>query len=98
SAWPRPIVQELLVLITAGCRLAAAPPLDSATHLALGGWLAALERLRAECEPLWPTVDAETRRLFERDRPLLKVAERARKQRLGSAWGRRTPPSECASG
>lgn len=86
--WPQPVVQELLMLVAAGGELAACPPSDEATHVALGGWLASLERLIASSAEHWGLVDAQTRERWERDRPLLRVASKVRAQRLAAAWER----------
>jgi hypothetical protein len=88
AAWPRPVQQELLLLITATRRLAADAADDPTLHVALGGLLAACQRLLAELEPLWPQVEPTTRLRWERDRPLLQVAGKARAQRLEVAWQR----------
>ena len=88
AGWPRLIVQELLLLIAATCALGPAAPDAAATHLALGGLLASARRLREEIGPHWQLVDPTTRALWERDRPLLEVAGKARAQRLEVAWER----------
>lgn len=80
--------QELLLLITATRRMAAEAPDDPTLHLAVGGLLAACQRLLAELEPLWQQVEPTTRAGWERDRPLLQVAGKARAQRLVVAWER----------
>lgn len=84
----RSVVQELLLLVLGGCGLMDLPPLDDATHVALGAWLLRIERVLAENESLWAAVDAETRARWERDRPLLRVAGKVRAQRLAAAWQR----------
>lgn len=91
---PRGLVQELLLLVLGGCGLMALPPLDDATHIALGAWLERIERVLTENEPLWATVDAETRARWERDRPLLRVAGKVRAQRLAAAWQRLNPGAD----
>lgn len=88
ASWPRPVQQELLLLITATRRMAAEAPDDPTLHLAVGGLLAACQRLLAELEPLWQQVEPTTRAGWERDRPLLQVAGKARAQRLVVAWER----------
>ena len=88
ASWPRGLVQELLLLITATCALGTAAPDDPALHVALGGLLAGSRRLREEIGPHWQLVDPTTRALWERDRPLLEVAGKARAQRLEVAWER----------
>lgn len=84
----RSVVQELLLLVLGGCGLMELPPLDDATHIALGAWLLRIECLLKENESLWAAVDAETRARWERDRPLLRIAGKVRAQRLAAAWQR----------
>jgi len=91
--WPRAVLEEVLLLLCALRPLALAPPGDAAVHVALGGVLAGTARLLRELEPLWQQVEEETRRLWERDRPLLSVAGRAREQRLAAAWERLGGPA-----
>ena len=47
--------------------------------------LAAVSPLLARLEPHWQKADAETRARWERDRPLLSVAGKARQARLAAA-------------
>lgn len=88
SGWPQGVIQELLMLIAAGRELAAASPLDAALHVALGGWLAAIERVIEGSAEHWGRVDAETAGRWVRDRPLLRIASKVRGQRLAAAWER----------
>lgn len=90
--WPRSIRQELLLLLAGACNLCAAAPDDPAVHLALGGLIASCRRLLGELAPRWAEVDAATRTNWERDRPLLDVAGKARAQRLEAAWVRLLEP------
>lgn len=92
ASWPRAIVQEILLLITAARALATMAPDDPTTHVALGGLLASSRRLRDELTPHWQLVAPAPRALWERDRPLLDVAGKARAQRLEVAWERLRPP------
>lgn len=91
AGWPRPVLQELALLLTVGYGLGGAPPLEPAVHVALGAWLEQIERLLATCEPLWSALDADTRARWERDRPLLRVAGKVRAQRLAAAWSHLAP-------
>ena len=92
ARWPRALMQELLLLITATRALGTAAPDDPAIHLVLGGLLASSRRLREEIGPQWQLLDPTTRALWERDRPLLDVAGKARAQRLEVAWERLLAP------
>ncbi len=93
AAWPRPRQQELVLLITAVRLLGAGPAADPTLHVALGGLLAGCQRFLGEVEPLWQQVEPTTRSRWERDRPLLQVAGKARAQRLEVAWERVLAPS-----
>lgn len=81
------------MLIAAGRELAACPPLEGGTHVALGGWLASIEHAIAGSAEHWALVDAPTRERWERDQPLLKVAGKVRAQRLTTAWERLQTPA-----
>lgn len=84
--WPPPVLQRLLGLVAALRGLGACPPLSSGVHVALAGVFDDVERLLADIEPLWSLVEDRTRARWERDRPLLGVAGRARDLRLATAW------------
>ena len=88
AAWPRQRQQELVLLITAVLRLGTGPADDPTLHIALGGLLAGCQRFLGEVEPLWQQVEPTARSRWERDRPLLQVAGKARAQRLEVAWER----------
>ena len=83
-AWPRELTERLLAAVAAVRSLAAAPPLAPATHLALAGTIALVRDL-VERAP-WASLDPDARARWERDRPLLEVAGRARAARLDAAW------------
>lgn len=86
SGWRRADIEDLAEVAAALFSLALTEPLDAAVHVTLGG---VLRRVRAIAEGLdWDSVDDETRARFERDRPLLGVAQRARDARLDTAWAR----------
>jgi len=85
SGWPSAAVEELLALAGAAQDLAAADPLSPATHLALAGLLS-LSSARVEaCQSLWARVDPAEAARWQRDRPLLEVAGKARAARLAKA-------------
>lgn len=86
--WPRPILEEIVVLISTTRFLCAAAPDEPTVHIALGGLIAGCRRLLTELAPRWAAADAPTRARWERDRPLLDVAGKARAQRLEVAWER----------
>jgi len=86
SGWAPALLDRLGALLAATRALALADPSAPATHVALAGLLALARALIADLEPAWTQVDATTRTLWERDRPLLSVAERARAARAEAAW------------
>ncbi|MFW6049614.1 MAG: acyl-CoA dehydrogenase family protein [Myxococcota bacterium] len=86
--WPADALQGLMAPFAAAWALAAAPPLDEAVHVALGGLLDATARALEALAPLWARVDEPTRTRWERDRVLLGVASKARNKRLEAAWSR----------
>lgn len=76
---------ELAATIGALATIAASDPSAPATHIALAG---AIAQVRRGLDPAdaWARVPAETRAFWERDRPLLQVADRARAARAEAAW------------
>ena len=91
SGWPDALLESLLALIVTARTLALASPLDPHVHLALGGLLAQVAKLMAAAEPLWERVDARTRRWWQRDRRILKIAAAVRARRLETARARFHP-------
>ena len=89
--FPRPILEELVLLISAARSLCAAAADEPTVHVALGGLIAGCRRLLETIGPRWAAAEAATRLLWERDRPLLDVAGKARAQRLEVAWERLRP-------
>ncbi|MFC6011713.1 acyl-CoA dehydrogenase [Nocardia lasii] len=87
SQWPEGAVEQLLALFAGVRGVAAEDPRSPGVHIALGGLFDRLTRLRTELEPLWTTVDPDTRARWERDQPLLGVAGKVRAARLAAAWG-----------
>ncbi|BBO78423.1 hypothetical protein DSCW_58400 [Desulfosarcina widdelii] len=80
--WPAEIVEQVSLLIVAVCALARQDPMSPATHVAAGGLFRQFEALIEMIDPLWARTDPETARRWERDKPVLTVADRARKARL----------------
>lgn len=83
--WPALMLAEGFSAISALAELSARPPLDPAVHLVLGGTLSGITGWLDRTRPLWAAVDAEARRRWERDRPILGVAGRARATRFERA-------------
>ena len=86
--WAEDVIERLLAAALALRGLAAAPPRDPATHLALAGAIA-LGRELVERAP-WTTLPPDELARWQRDRPLLEVAGRARAARREAAWRRVT--------
>ena len=82
--WPRELVERLLAAVSGIRTLATAPPLAPETHVALAGAIA-LTRELVERAP-WDSLDADALARWQRDRPLLEVAGKARAARLEAAW------------
>jgi hypothetical protein len=84
--FPHDVQERLLVLAVATRSLAHADPRAATTHAALAGVLDFARQLVDEVVPLWAAApDAEWSR-WQRDRPLLQVAGKARAQRRERAW------------
>lgn len=86
SRWPAHILETILSLVVSVHGLALAPPSAAHVHLSLGGLLRQINRLLKETETLWDDVDSITRKLWERDKKVMDIAESARKTRLSTAW------------
>lgn len=85
---PLVLQAELVSAFGAVRALAAEPPLDRATHLALGGALAAFEHLLGAHAEALRTLPEGVRSRFERDVGLRFVAAKARARRLEVAFSR----------
>jgi hypothetical protein len=92
-AWPHALREELAASVLCFQSLAQLDPSSPVTHVALGGALAQVRRLVEACEPHWATAPAQARVRWERDRPLLEVAGKARQLRLARAWERCEAPA-----
>lgn len=85
SGWPAALLAEGIATIAALASLAGRPPLEPAVHLALGGALAGFEAWIRRTEEVWSRTDPEVRQRWTRDRPLLRVAGKARAARFARA-------------
>ncbi|MDC0714602.1 acyl-CoA dehydrogenase family protein [Stigmatella sp. ncwal1] len=81
SNWPGRVRDEVLAVAVAIRALALADPSSEAVHVALGGVLDLIHRLLEGLAPWWPTVEADTRERWERDKGLLELAGKARAKR-----------------
>jgi alkylation response protein AidB-like acyl-CoA dehydrogenase len=88
AGFPAALRERLLALIAAARDLATRDPSAPATHLALAGVIDLSASWLEDCAPTWAAVDEDTRTRFERDRPLLRVAGKAREARRAAAWAR----------
>ncbi|WP_194832489.1 acyl-CoA dehydrogenase family protein [Nocardia sp. XZ_19_369] len=86
AGWSHSVLERLLTVVAAVRGLDLDAPSSPGVHIALGGIFASVERLLAELDSLWASVDSVTGHRWERDRPLLGIAGRVRDQRLATAW------------
>ena len=83
--WPDGIVEQICLLIVTVAALARENPLSPATHMAMGGLFEQIDTLLAALEPLWPKTDPRIARRWQRDKPVLEIADKARRRRLAAA-------------
>jgi alkylation response protein AidB-like acyl-CoA dehydrogenase len=88
ARWPEATREALLAALAATHALSAEDPAAPALHVALAGLLDGSRRWLEELEPLWQAAEPAERARWERDRPLLAVAGRARAARRERAWQR----------
>ena len=93
----RDLLEAIACAAVAIRALALADAREPAIHLAPAGALATTRALIDRFEPLWPRLDAATRERWQRDRPLLNVASKARALRTEAAWRSLTPVALPAS-
>lgn len=84
GALPKPTVEQLLAVLSSIAMLGREDPRGASVHLALAGVLAQARALIDGID--FSVFEPGFRERFERDRPLLKVAERVRVARLEKAW------------
>ena len=84
-AWSPALVEALAALACAARALADADVKSPATHLALAGMMEQTTRLVADVEREWSASDDPEWRRWQRDRPLLQVASKARSARRDNA-------------
>lgn len=80
------IAERLAMVAAALAALGAEDPRSPATHVALGGAIATTAAIVAELEAAWAQVPDEEWARWQRDRPILQVAGKARGERLARAW------------
>jgi hypothetical protein len=84
--FPHAVTEGCFSLLFALRALDTESPASRDVHLALAGVIAAGHRLLTEAAPHWAHVDPETRARWERDVPLLGVADKARQKRAQAAF------------
>jgi len=84
--WPRVRVEDLLALVTQGVALARTSPHSIAAHLALTAYLRAFRAFSSTSQSDWERVEADERARWQRDQPLMQLADSARTARTESAW------------
>lgn len=97
NAFPRALVERLAALVTTLRALAASDPSDAAVHVALAGALRTAAPLLADIEATWAPTASPSYARWQRDRPLLGLAEGTRVKRLERAWSRLAASSEASS-
>lgn len=85
-SWPRAIQENLLSLIFNSKSLVFSDLSAAETHIVFNGFQSLMDKVLVEIEPYWATASQDVIDHWERDKPLLKIAEKARVQRLKTAW------------
>jgi len=88
--WPTSMKERILCLLASIHGLANEDPLAPYMHVALGGLLQEINALIESTAQYWEAVDPAVRESWNRDKPLLKVAEQVRIKRLEKAWSKYT--------
>lgn len=86
AAFDRAFVEGVVGIFAALGDVRRRGPLDPVGHLALGGLFTSCRRLVAEHAREWEKAEPEVRQRWERDAPLLLVAETVREGRTAAAW------------
>jgi hypothetical protein len=84
SGWERGWSERAVATIVALRGIGQAPPSAPGTHVALAGAMEQARALLTDAD--WSRAPDATRVRWERDRPLLDVAQRVRAARLEAAW------------
>jgi alkylation response protein AidB-like acyl-CoA dehydrogenase len=83
--WSTAVKEDLLAGLASAVTLGSMDPSSVATHRVIAGLLGNATRIIDGLD--WSNVEPDERARFERDRPLLKVAAKARLARQQKAWG-----------
>jgi len=88
SGWPESLLERMLALVLCFQQLAK-QPLDSASnHIALAGARQQLDALIESCSEAFRSQSPEAFKLWQRDRALLNIAQKAHGARTEKAWQR----------
>jgi len=82
----RVFIERLSALALAARSVAMSDPRSAGVHVALAGSFAALDSIVAGLAPSFEKAPEDFRSRWERDKPLLRVASKAREARLARAW------------
>jgi acyl-CoA dehydrogenase len=82
----RTVVERALALTLSVRAIARAKPSDAIIHIALAGVVDDLRRLLTDHAAEWNKTPSDTRERWERDQPLLLIADAVRRQRTAAAW------------
>lgn len=84
--WDRSIRESLLGRIVSVRCLSLNRPDAPAVHIVMGDALNRIKELFERLEPLWETVGGKAKHAWDRDKLLMNIADKARNQRLRTAW------------
>jgi hypothetical protein len=87
---PNDLASELLSIAVTLRALVDQPPLDPAVHVTLAGAMKQTDQLISRIEEHSSLMDAQVVERWQRDRTLLRVADKARARRAEVAWERLT--------
>ena len=85
---PRTLTERLAALLVTASTLASEDPSSPTTHIALAGMIELARAAIDDFDRAWAGSPSPERARWERDRPLLSVASKAREQRAEKAWER----------
>lgn len=84
--WDRTVRESILGRIVSVRCLAASRPDAPAVHIVMDDALNRIKELFASLEPLWETIGGAAKLAWDRDKILMNIADKARNQRLRTAW------------
>jgi acyl-CoA dehydrogenase len=87
----RDVVAELASLALALVDLGTRDPAAPLTHIVLAGLFGSTRRLAAALTPAWERAPEDERARWQRDQPILLVADKVRAKRTEAAWERLLP-------